>query len=180
MQLYARSLAVSCGLFDRRAAAHGTPLLRLFCSGCRRPMRGPIPSGISKRPLGRSPRSSLWRSPPISFTPRTPGKVEDRESERRRRCPVEVVGGAAVCRSFRPGSMPPPAQRALPGGGDRSPGGPHYRKWWRTGRRRERGRGRDHAGDRAKMLGCQRSLKTDRFSTPVGDSAGTRCSFGLD
>ena len=27
---------------------------------------------------------------------------------------------------------------------------------------------------------CQRSLKTDRFSTPVGDSAGTRCSFGLD
>ena len=29
-------------------------------------------------------------------------------------------------------------------------------------------------------LVCQRSLKTDRFSTPVGDSAGTRCSFGLD
>ena len=31
-----------------------------------------------------------------------------------------------------------------------------------------------------KSAQCQRSLKTDRFSTPVGDSAGTRCSFGLD
>ena len=34
--------------------------------------------------------------------------------------------------------------------------------------------------DNALVEGCQRSLKTDRFSTPVGDSAGTRCSFGLD